>query len=134
MTIQILVKICSLIIWFWYAYLEGSREAYLFHRAEVDKAAGRYLHRVWTLQRALVFILIAYVSWPTAITCMFIFPFTHDGSYYRKRNRLNANLYPKRWFAQSTTSTALLTKFETPIARTVFAIIGFSWFIVSFFI
>ncbi len=40
------------------------------------------------------------------ITLAFVFPFIHDGFYYMKRNDLDARIYPQRFKADSSTSTA----------------------------
>jgi hypothetical protein len=57
-------------------------------------------------------------------------PFWHDGFYYSKRNDLDRNMYKKRFFDQSTSSTALLTKFCTPILRTLYFLFSLIIFII----
>ena len=113
------------ILWISYAILEGHREGIFFHKVEVDKVGGKILHTTWTIQRALVLgmILATNLNW-WVVALPFVFPFFHDGEYYRTRHTLNYGVYPKKWWAQSTTSTAFLTKFETPVVRTILFVIG----------
>lgn len=112
-------------LWISYAILEGWREGVFFHKVEVDKLGGKILHNTWTIQRALVLgmILATNLDW-WVIALPLVFPFFHDGEYYRTRHALNYGIYPKKWWAQSTTSTAFLTKFQTPVVRSILAIIG----------
>ena len=114
------------LFWVLYAVLEGWREAHYFHRImDTDKKTGKMLHAWWNVQRALVVaaMFVAYSSW-WIIGLGLLFPFFHDGMYYFTRNKLNNVNYPKKWLAQSSTSTALLTKFETPVARIIFMLLG----------
>jgi hypothetical protein len=39
---------------------------------------------------------------------VFIFPFFHDGSYYREYNKLSNKNYPEGWWSESVTSKAIL--------------------------
>lgn len=134
----ILKPVLAFVLWCGYACMEGNREADFFHlilsRADISKKDGKYLHIIWTIQRALVLGIVALLTWKAAIACALVFPFIHDGSEYSSRNDLNPLNYPKRWFDQSTTSTAFLTKFETPVVRTVLAVLGIAWLVTSFFI
>lgn len=121
-----MVKVISIfILWCCYGMLEGWREAIFFHRVEVDKTAGKLLHSWWTVQRALVLgiIVITNFQW-WVISLPLVFIWFHDGQYYTTRNKYNKQIYNKKWFAQSTTSTAFLTKFETPVVRTILFVIG----------
>lgn len=123
----------ALIAWILYACFEGYRES-LYWRNYINlKYSSRgyvvktkqYEHQLWTAQRAIVLFTVFLASdLKTVATCMFLFPFLHDGMYYLKRNLLNENIYRKRWFAQSNSSTAVLTRFFNPIIRTLSAIIG----------
>lgn len=113
-------------IWILYAVLEGWREAHYFHRVmDTDKKTGKMLHIWWNIQRALVVLVmfITCTSW-WVIGLGLMFPFFHDGMYYRTRHVLNSKNYPKDWFDYSTTSTAFLSKFETSAARIIFFILG----------
>ena len=118
-------SISIFLIWIMYSCLEGWREGVFFHKVEVDKLGGKILHSTWTIQRALVLgmILATNLDW-WVVALPLVFPFFHDGQYYTTRNRFNRQIYTKKWWAQSTTSTAFLTKFETPIVRSILAIIG----------
>lgn len=139
---SIVIPIIVFVCWCGYAAMEGNREAAFFHLISVDKKTGRGLHIVFTIQRALVLVCMALCLWKVAVACIFVFPFIHDGSYYSSRNTFDVaaapqrstHLYPERWFAQSTTSTALTTKFLTPVVRTLLAAAGVAFFVVQFFI
>ena len=52
------------------------------------------------------------------------FSFLHNGMYYWSRNALDERIYTKKWFDQSSTSTAKSTNFFTPQIRTIFFIIS----------
>jgi len=113
------------ILWCLYSILEGWREAIFFHRVEVDKVGGTLLHKWWTVQRALVLgiILATNLEW-WVVALPLVFPFFHDGMYYKTRWKYNKLIYDRKWWAQSTTSTAFLTKLQTPVVRTIMAIVG----------
>lgn len=130
---SIAISIITLLCWCAYALMEGNREAFIFHSINVDKHSGRKLHILWTIQRALVITLVALLCWRVAIACALVFPFLHDGSYYSSRNDFDKSVYPHRWFAQSTTSTALTTKLFTPIVRIILALAGVGFFVYQFF-
>lgn len=114
------MELILFILWCGYTIFEGWREGDYFHRVEVTKERGRLLHTEWTMQRSIVFTIIAFNSfnwWLIALPL--VFPFLHDGKYYSTRNYFNRQLYTKKWFAQSTTSTAITTKIFTPVVRTI---------------
>lgn len=113
------------ILWCMYACLEGAREAYLFHNITVNKRVGIHLHFQFTIQRLVVLVLI-FLIYPSywLISLPLVFPFFHNGIYYTERNHFDKSIYHKKWFAQSTTSTALTTKIFTPVVRTILAIAG----------
>jgi hypothetical protein len=112
-------------IWIAYAWLSAQFEAYYFNYAEKDNAEKPNLHKLLTVIRFVVIIPIwILTSWKAVLCYMAIFPFFHDGSYYTTREIIFKGTYPKKWFAQSITSTALSTKFFTPVVRTILAIIS----------
>ena len=139
------------IVWCLYAVLEGKREAEYFHyrlKAEdILVKEGRFTHGVWTLQRFLVLLLILifqikelniiYFDFSLfdlicfILSLVLVFPFLHDGMYYTRRHKLNRLIYPKKWFDQSTTSTAFFTKLNTPIMRDVWFVLGVILLILS---
>jgi hypothetical protein len=114
------MELTLFILWCFYAILEGWREGDYFHRVEVTKERGRLLHIGWTFQRFIVLCIIALTSfnwWLLALPL--VFPFLHDGEYYTTRNYFNRLIYTKKYFAHSTTSTAITTKIFTPVVRTI---------------
>ena len=107
-----------------FAYFSAKFEAYYYHyTAKYNDMPN--IHFLFTIIRIFYLLPVWCLTDYKAIICyIFMFPFFHDGAYYTERNRLNPDIYKKKWFAQSNTSTAKLTKYFTPIVRTVFAIIG----------
>lgn len=128
------MELILFIIWCLYSLFEGWREGEYFHRVEVTKDQGLKLHIGWTLQRFLVLIIIilSSLNW-WLISLILVFPFLHDGEYYSTRNDYNKQLYHKRFFAQSTTSTAITTRLFTPVVRTILFVLGITtiilWYI-----
>ena len=57
-------------------------------------------------------------------------PFFHNGMYYSLRNKID-NTYPKGWTDQSTTSTAVMTKFLTYRNRIILLVLGLTCLIFS---
>jgi len=122
-----------MIYWILYAMLEGYREGnYWGARKTIFPYIDFHEHKLWSSQRfAVLSIVIIHINIVVAIACMFVFPFIHDGMYYLRRNMLDPDIYPKGFFDQSTTSTAILTKFFTPMVRTVCAVIGIAIYLLS---
>jgi hypothetical protein len=142
-----MISIISLILFFGFVFFEAWREAIYWH----VKGGGIYdtwkstpeEHTLFTVQRAIFFIsiiviLLTNINW--LLTIMFtiglvlMFSFLHNGFYYMFRNKLNPDIYQERFFAQSTTSVAKLTKFMTPKIRTIKFSIGASVSILSIII
>ena len=119
-------------IWVAFTLLTATFEArYYNYTSMVDVKFDA--HPLLTCMRLSVLIpLLIIAGWQSGLCYVFIFPFFHDGMYYLRRNKLNRANYPKKWFAQSVTSTAKLTKFFTPIVRTVFAILGITGLILIY--
>lgn len=121
-----------------YAAFEGWREAlywYIKHSSYfTDWKPKVEEHTVFTIQRAIVTIMGSILLFFTGmwwVWCLvsmlgfaLCFTFMHNGAMYLTRNNIDPYTYPKRWWAQSTTSTAKLTKFETPVSRTIQFVIG----------
>jgi len=116
--------ITAYIIWVLYSMLEGIKEAFLYNLRDYNKKNPINEHIVFTIQRAVVLILVCYIDWRIMFIAPFAFPFFHDGAYYTTRNLLNNRIYPKRWFDQSNSSTARSTDFFTAEIRTIFAVIS----------
>lgn len=135
-----------LLIWILYALIEGKREAIFWHHRihstdyKIFKSIDR--HPLFMLQRGLFLLVIGitfyYITdniwWALYFIGMnsLIFSFFHNGSLYTERHQMDKKVhpmkgkwvYPKKWWDQSTTSTAVLTKFMNPISRTIQMIIG----------
>lgn len=136
------------IIWMLYSLTEGYREAYYWHYRSfvVDKLKFN-IHIIFTIQRGIVLSLITllvmmvcdlnivktifYIS-----ACGLVFSFLHNGMYYTIRHKLNNLIYVKKWFDQSTTSTASSDKinFFNPISRTLMFVVGIAKVIILMFI
>lgn len=113
------------ILWCVWSILEANREAYFFHRIEVSKEVGKHLHIMWTLQRSCVFIIIALFKFDWwLISLPLVFTALHDSWYYYYRNMFNPMIYTKKWFSQSTSSTAWSTFLFVPWVRVTMFVIG----------
>jgi hypothetical protein len=132
--------------WIIYSLIEGYREAYYWHHKmhSDDYTVNREknLHPIFTVQRMVMMVVLLYAMSTTiniygTLMILFgnilIFPFLHNGIMYLTRNNLSRIRYPndeskwiygKKWLAQSTTSTAVLTKYFTPLIRVVLLIVG----------
>lgn len=130
-----MTNIICILAWMAYAVLEGHREAwYYYYRVNVPLSFFKEenLHTLFTLQRTIVWMLIAILSmsWSIAVGLILIFPFWHDNQYYTQRNNIDSSTYPKRWRDSSTTSTAKIElNFKT---RTVLFVIGIAFLTYTF--
>lgn len=123
------------LLWILFATIVGISEGYFFNSTIVDKKVGLMLHSLWTVERTIVLVNIALLNFDWwLIGLPLLFSFFHDGTYYLTRNLLDNRVYRDRWFAQSTTSTAITTKFFIPIVRTTLAIIGLLVIIIYYII
>lgn len=120
------------IIWIFYFILEGVREAYFWHHSANSNKQTKYnLHGIFTIQRILLFVLINIICLSLGkililfdIALILSQPFFHNGMYYLIRNKIDKNVYNKKWLDQSVNSTAVLTKIEQPIVRVIFFILS----------
>ena len=125
------INITILIIWLSYMGLEGFREAFYWHFKNTSSDQSKYeIHPIFLSQRAFVFMIVsAFVisepkaSYYTLISCVICSPFIHNGMYYYVRNSIDGS-YPKGFLDQSKTSTAISTKFLTPIVRIGLFVVG----------
>lgn len=134
-----------LVAWNLFSLLEGFREAFYFHNRMNNNSGNRdkyEIHPYFAAERSIFLIVAAltlvqnYSMWMSSsmiLSMMCIFPFLHDGMYYRYRNVLDKRLYSKRWWDQSTTSTAVLTRFFNPLSRTLFFVIGTIAYVILIF-
>jgi len=106
-----------LLISFLWAYLEGKREAQYFHYkwSLPSPIKIKDEHFDFAIQRSLYVLksslLVGFIfNWLAAfilfISIALTFSFFHNGSYYKRRNEMNENVYLFRWKDESTTTTA----------------------------
>lgn len=122
-------------MWCLVAIADGIRDAYTFHRNPPRIASRIDPHALFNMHRTaitLVFMVVLYPMLESFWLCLaftfalgLLFPFFHDGAYYTYRNKLDPGLYPRGWLDWSTTSTAKLTQYLTPLVRIILAVIGF---------
>lgn len=145
-----------LALWIGFAILEGKREAIFWHHrvrsSDYDTFKEIDRHPLFALQRYCVLMLTSigfqflldnlWITIYLTVMNMFVFTFFHNGMMYLERRNMsmissptNSDnwIYLKGWWDQSTTSTALTTKFMTPISRTIQMILGVCGYIFSFF-
>lgn len=122
-------SIVILLVWCVYCILEGMREGYYYDAAMRSDKPYRNIHWIYFLQRG-IFLFVVGITMDTVIfpvSLAFIFPFIHDGSYYCQRNDIDVRFYPKRFKADSSTSTAF---FELAYPeRVAMALAGMLFFI-----
>lgn len=116
--------------WILYASMEGIREGTYWHVLGLTRYKPSIEHFVWTIQRMFVFFMAVITTHSIffSASLLLAFPFFHDGWYYAERNR-HDGLYPKKFWDQSTTSTAVLTKYCTPFLRTIYFLLSILIFI-----
>lgn len=121
------------VIWVAYSILEGFREGFFWHFKTNSRRECKFeIHPIFSLQRSFVLSILGICLYHTIgiysiisiLSMMLIFSFFHNGTYYYTRNKLDDKVYPLRWTAQSTTSTAIMTKIMTYRNRTIFMILG----------
>lgn len=127
--------ILSIVITVCYSILEGKREAmYYSIKSKSGLLPEINEHPMFSAQRGIFFAYMYYgfytitnndidLSLASLLGLTMIFPFFHDGSYYTERNRLDG-IYPKKYFDQSTTSTAFSDRYITPLVRVILLVVG----------
>jgi hypothetical protein len=118
--------IIPFLLWILYSLLSGVKDGVLYHLKDFNRELNFNEHIIYTLERTVVCILIVLLCNSVIIipSLLLSFSFVHNGAYYTTRNKLNSMIYPKRWFAQSTSSKAKLTNINTPINRTILFVLG----------
>lgn len=140
-----------IVTWFVFSLFEGITEARLWHHKYklFDEGIVNTIdsHVAFTIQRGIVLVIISLlVYWffedhALLISGLFFlgnaltFSFIHNGMMYTHRNYLSKQtdqkeIYPKKWFAQSSTSSAVLTKVMTPVSRTIQFVVGLVLYLV----
>jgi hypothetical protein len=123
------------LIFLQYVILEGFREGYYWHYKNKSNDNSKFdIHPFFSWQRGLFFLTMVCIMASNIkevidigkmiLGMLLMFSFLHNGSYYVTRNKLDENIYSKGFLDQSTTSTAIWTKFMTPISRTTLFVIG----------
>ena len=129
---QTMIYIFTYLFWAGFSCLEGFREA-LFFYVNISSATpiNKNLHPMFSTQRGFVLLIIfssfqeisllisgifqltlsegfMLILWPLlfVLSCCLLFPILHDGVYYYTRNKLDAKVYPKKFWDQTTTSNA----------------------------
>lgn len=82
---------------------------------EADEAFTWNEHIPLSIQRILLGILVLWcswlgfeITWKSLVLSLPMFFFFHDGMIYLTRNLINPLVYKRKWFAESTTSSATL--------------------------
>lgn len=115
-----------LFLWIVYCIFEGAREALYWN---TYPTYDFNVHWMFMVTRAIFLFVASGLVWQVLVSFILMFSFIHNGAYYTTRNILNKDLYKKKWFDQSTTSTAFLTKFNGPISRSIQFVLGFILFL-----
>lgn len=122
----------TLLIWSLYSILEGIREGFYWENVMKSNEEPLFnIHSLFTTQRLLVLLPLLWLE-PNVynyVSYFLVFSFLHNGSYYTTRGWISVRKgekdpYPKRFFDQSNTSTALTTIFFTPFVRTILFLIA----------
>lgn len=92
-----------------HAATDGECDAFHFDRPISPRQTGwPDIHGYFVIRRSAVWIIVAMCAGvPTALGCILLFPFLHDGSYYATRKLIDGNVYAKGWASEpSGTGTA----------------------------
>jgi len=120
----------ALILFFAYSIIEGKREAYYYHNSNLLQGKGvkENIHSLFFIQRAIFTTSLLFIcnnpksALTMLVSFILIFSYFHNGMYYLTRNKLDKDIYTKKWSDESTSSTA---KIEINYKqRTISLIIG----------
>lgn len=92
-----------------YSVLDGEVDARHFDRPPSTRQdAWPDIHPTFTMRRSCLWIVVAfYAGVPTALACILMFPYLHDGNYYLNRKLIDPTKYTEGWASEpSKTSTA----------------------------
>ena len=92
-----------------HALTDGECDAFHFDRAPSPRQAKwPDIHGYFVIRRSAVWIIVALCAGvPTAVGCILLFPWLHDGAYYGTRKLIVGNVYAKGWASEpSGTGTA----------------------------
>lgn len=102
------VLVCAIVCGV-HAVTDGECDAFHFDRQPSERQKGwPDIHTYFVSRRSCLWILVALCAGvPTAIGCMLMFPYFHDGNYYWTRKMIGGNVYAKGWASDpSGTGTA----------------------------
>lgn len=100
------------LLWVAYSLTEGIREGFYWHYENKSKRVCDFdVNPMFHLQRILVLILtggfmvhtLGWYSLLSLLSITLMFSFFHNGSYYYTRNKLDKEVYTKRWKDESRT-------------------------------
>lgn len=120
-----------------YFVLEGHREAVMYDMMNRAQSFVE-LHHLFLIQRVCVLVSLAILSfllagWKSLVfdySLILLFTPAHNSAYYTMRNKLDPNVYPKRWKDDSKTSTAKMEfGFKYRIAMAIVGTISFFVFL-----
>lgn len=135
-----MVTILILISWILACVVEGARDGFYYYNWNRAIAQSKQnIHFIFTIERAIIglshtviyFKMVdnnLYHDFAFGLSLMLIFSWFHNGMYLSTRNFLDKKVYPKKWFDDSTTSTAK-GEFSYRL-RTEFLVVGILMIIV----
>jgi len=134
---KLIFELPLVLMWFLYMIFEALRESYYWHFKNTSYSKNNdEIHPIFLAQRFIVFTIISVVvmfmneiGYRVLLTVILCSPGLHNSFYYYFRNELDGS-YPKGFLDQSKTSTAISTKFFTPIVRIGLFVIGLILFFV----
>jgi len=131
-----------MIYWILYCLFDGIEDAYFYHFKDVNKSTKINEHLVKLFKRVLTsFLVLIYINIQanglnalelikTLLALILVQPFIHNNAYYNFRHYLDNRVYKYGLTNQSKNSTAFLTKFETPVLRIIYLILGMICYII----
>lgn len=135
-----IIKFTLLFGWILCSLLEGCRDSFFYHYRMNSTKPDKYnIHWLFTLERGILLSAICFINsiyFSTVNTIIFtsslilIFSFFHNGMYFTVRHLLDKTLYPKKWFDNSTSSTATIEL--SAVARAIMMAIGLIGIISTF--
>ena len=110
----------SFLVWCLFSAVEGVRDGIFYHYYNHKFPKTFNEHIIFVLERGIMMGVLVYVTnWWFLIPMILSFSFIHNGIYYTTRNQLNEDLYDKKWWDQSETSSSFFTDIMTPTVRTI---------------
>ncbi|PCI28126.1 hypothetical protein COB55_04420 [Candidatus Wolfebacteria bacterium] len=110
----------SFLVWCVFSIVEGIRDGIFYFHYNHKFPRTFNEHIIFIIERSLMAGVLIYVTnWWFIIPMVLSFSFIHNGVYYTTRNHLDNNLYEKKFWDQSETSTSIFTDIMTPLVRTV---------------